>query len=131
MFVCGLAQYEEYKKVVATQCPSDLTACTIQDFLAVSKIFFLCMMVLNSDNTGLIDDENIKVNYHESDARDYLEQATEICLYGKVSKHIYILVYTKRSQHAAIENSHANEKRVGLALLKLYSKFFSHPHEAR
>ena len=31
------------------------------------------------------------------------------------------LVYTKRSQHAAIENSHANEKRVGLALLKLYS----------
>ena len=40
---------------------------------------------------------------------------------------LWLLVYTKRSQHAAIENSHANEKRVGLALLKPYCKVLALP----
>ena len=42
-----------------------------------------------------------------------------------------ILLYTARSQHAEIENSHTQRGKSEQALLKLYSNFFSHPPEAR
>ena len=42
-----------------------------------------------------------------------------------------ILLYTARSQHAEIENSHSQRGKSEQALLKLYSNFFSHPPEAR
>ena len=41
------------------------------------------------------------------------------------------LLYTARSQHAEIENSHSQRGKSEQALLKLYSNFFSHPPEAR
>ena len=44
---------------------------------------------------------------------------------------VYILLYTARSQHAEIENSHSQRGKSEQALLKLYSNFFSHPPEAR
>ena len=42
-----------------------------------------------------------------------------------------IVLYTARSQHAEIENSHSQRGKSEQALLKLYSNFFSHPPEAR
>ena len=44
---------------------------------------------------------------------------------------VQFLLYTARSQHAEIENSHSQRGKSEQALLKLYSNFFSHPPEAR
>ena len=82
MFVCGLAQYEEYKKLIDG-------GSTVQEALLIFRIFFLCMTALNSVKIRTETDESIQVISHESDARDCLEQATEICLYGKVSTHSF------------------------------------------
>ena len=95
MFICGLAQYEEYLKAAG---PSDTS---------YYYIFFFCMLYLNSVETGIETDRkyNIQVSSHESDARDYLEQATEICLYGKVSKHTFWILRFKKTYKKIISKT--------------------------
>ena len=86
MFVCALAQLEEYKKYQAGEY-----VISADGSLAIYQVFFLCMLSLNSVETGTKQDENIQVTSHESDARDYLEQAAEICYFGIVSKHTFFM----------------------------------------
>ena len=90
MFVCALAQFEEYERWKAGEYGATADAA-----LSIYQVFFLCMLRLNSVETETVQDtilttsDTLEVTSHESDARDYLEQALEICLYGIVSKHVF------------------------------------------
>ena len=68
MFLCGLADMEEYTKFVNSNDQYDYDVLT----------YFKCMVMLNGDKVYEYDDTAIYVNT----ARDYFQLATEICYLG-------------------------------------------------